>query len=478
MTYLLKLKYIFKTLLLAILLVVGTGEIGLRIGGFFYKNNVEKTYHSQGKTNIICIGESTTFMGGESSYPKILQKKLDKAFPNKYHIINAGVPGVLTEYFRDRIDQLISTFKPEIAILMLGINDYEATKELKDKTSFLDKVLRSSYLLSWINNFKEFNRFITPGPYYVTLPNYIQLKISKLRPHVVKNSQEFIEALYLNDYKKYKKLFYENIKNNPSQLTFALSLAYYAATNNEELLIKTIKYFKQKKIKVHIQLLDLLIVQPLVTSLSENSILRYQYYQLLDKLSYIASNTNQLMRFIYQTEVDYLLDRRSFHLEDTKTLAVELEKLIQNRTTSMFPIKPTILQASVNTIINLLNLDKKQIKKHPLFVQKKSIENVNYILSQLKKNQTKVFMMQYPLRPIERLKKTFKSDYYVENFTNFTNKLKTVEYDKLFIDRFAYNFGHTTKLGSTLISDAIFAELIKSFPLDEEILPSKKEEFQ
>ena len=65
--------------------------------------------------------------------------------------------------------------------------------------------------------------------------------------------------------------------------------------------------------------------------------------------------------------------------------------------------------------------------------------------------------MQYPVRSIKPLQEQLKNEPYYDKITFisneqlFKNALMKKSYNDLFIDQFAGDFGHCTKLGNTII---------------------------
>ncbi|MBF0386082.1 MAG: hypothetical protein HQL27_09490, partial [Candidatus Omnitrophica bacterium] len=86
----------FAGLLFSLLLL----EIILRLGGVLYssfrKNNNFK-YAPGGAYKILCLGESTTMMGEDSSYPRQLENFLNSHSDKiKFKVINGGIAGIQT----------------------------------------------------------------------------------------------------------------------------------------------------------------------------------------------------------------------------------------------------------------------------------------------------------------------------------------------------------------------------------------------
>ncbi|MBU1863641.1 MAG: hypothetical protein KKH94_08275 [Candidatus Omnitrophica bacterium] len=103
-------------------------EVGLRFGGFLFswmqeyrnKTSIQK----YGEYRILCIGESTTAMGGEDSYPSQLEEILNKALPGiAVSVVNEGVGSASMQVLVGRLEDNIQTYKPHLIVTMAGIND-------------------------------------------------------------------------------------------------------------------------------------------------------------------------------------------------------------------------------------------------------------------------------------------------------------------------------------------------------------------
>ncbi|MEI7998921.1 MAG: hypothetical protein WCH62_05390, partial [Candidatus Omnitrophota bacterium] len=129
-------------------------EIVLRLGGFVYnarqeaQNKVELT---SSEIRILCIGESTTALGGTDSYPSQLQEILQQRFPSqKIKVINRGRISKDSWYLLNNLEHDLDRYKPHIVVGMIGINDTSLTPTFLKRTSFLDflKSLRVVHFFS------------------------------------------------------------------------------------------------------------------------------------------------------------------------------------------------------------------------------------------------------------------------------------------------------------------------------------------
>lgn len=127
-----KITKIHKLLLVVfgIILTLVVLESGLRIAGAIFLNTQEKRNRPELiKTNkdiyrILCLGESTTMFGGDDSYPRQLERILNaKSKTKKFHVINKGMPGANSAVIVSNIRDYLETYKPKIAVVMMGVND-------------------------------------------------------------------------------------------------------------------------------------------------------------------------------------------------------------------------------------------------------------------------------------------------------------------------------------------------------------------
>ena len=120
-------------------LSVITIEIILRLFAFAYltfqdyKNNKFRTGQRNAEYRILCLGESTTALGGEYSYPSQLEAVLNQIRPDRrFKVINEGIPGTDTFNILSQLEYNLYRYKPYMVAVMMGINDTEDSRQYKD----------------------------------------------------------------------------------------------------------------------------------------------------------------------------------------------------------------------------------------------------------------------------------------------------------------------------------------------------------
>ena len=124
-------------------------EAGLRLGGHVFSSRQERkntaSLSRKGAYRILCLGESTTALGGSSSWPSQLEDILNgSGSPAKFSVIDEGVPSINTSYIVGRLEENLDKYGPDMVITMMGMNDRDDTViygEFPLKTYKLAKLL-------------------------------------------------------------------------------------------------------------------------------------------------------------------------------------------------------------------------------------------------------------------------------------------------------------------------------------------------
>jgi len=145
-------------ILLGIFLSLILLEAGLRLGGliFFSVQDRRNTISLSQKSTctILCLGESTTALGGAYSYPSQLESILNSSNRDvKFSVVNKGVPGIHTDGVLANLTGNLDKYKPDIVVAMIGINDQIVTDgNFPGKMNFFKelKVGKLAYLI-WLH---------------------------------------------------------------------------------------------------------------------------------------------------------------------------------------------------------------------------------------------------------------------------------------------------------------------------------------
>ena len=74
---------------------------------------------------ILTLGESTTGIGRENSWPSQLQRILNTIQDQKtFRVINKGVPGTETSSIATKLPGYLNKYNPDLVLAMVGINDH------------------------------------------------------------------------------------------------------------------------------------------------------------------------------------------------------------------------------------------------------------------------------------------------------------------------------------------------------------------
>ncbi|OGR89139.1 MAG: hypothetical protein A3A86_05810 [Elusimicrobia bacterium RIFCSPLOWO2_01_FULL_60_11] len=117
-------------LVIGTLLALVTLELALRCGQFAYLSVQE--HHNRARLKrkdgiayrILCLGESTTMLGGNDSYPSQLEKILNGQNAGiRFSVFNKGAAGTKTGIIVGKLEANLDKYDPDMVIVMMGIND-------------------------------------------------------------------------------------------------------------------------------------------------------------------------------------------------------------------------------------------------------------------------------------------------------------------------------------------------------------------
>ena len=130
-------------------------------------------------STILAFGDSLTYGTGASrdnAYPAVLEKLIG------HKVINAGIPGEISEKGLARLPGLIEKYRPGLIIICHGANDILRKLDLRKTRDNLQQMIslakenNSNVVLIAV---PEFSLFLTPEPMYQALAEKNQLPISE-----------------------------------------------------------------------------------------------------------------------------------------------------------------------------------------------------------------------------------------------------------------------------------------------------------
>lgn len=112
--------------LLGVLATVLLLEGGLRLAGwaFLERQQARNLAATAESTTVLCVGESTTALGGADSWPALLQGELDQRDPQRgWAVVNQAIPGTDSSVLVAQMPRNLDTWSPRVVVAMMGAND-------------------------------------------------------------------------------------------------------------------------------------------------------------------------------------------------------------------------------------------------------------------------------------------------------------------------------------------------------------------
>ncbi len=120
----------FATLTLGLLAGLVALEIGLRIVGLVLVELEQRRNSGLGggegePVTVLCLGESSTALGGDDAYPRQLEELLNEHGPpgRRFRVVNGGRPGIDSSVIIRDLGENLERWQPDIVTVMMGIND-------------------------------------------------------------------------------------------------------------------------------------------------------------------------------------------------------------------------------------------------------------------------------------------------------------------------------------------------------------------
>jgi tetratricopeptide (TPR) repeat protein len=420
-------------------------EIGLRLEGFIFlslqKQRNTLSIKQKGTYRIMCLGESTTALGGRDSYPFQLGEVLNQENTGiKFSVINEGIPGIDTQYILARLEDNLNKYKPDMVITMMGAGDGEV------------RVLSEGTLVS---------------KFEIFLANFKIYKLTEqLRLHIATKAKE---AKIYNQ-KENKKMFIAQlnspaakIKSIPSEEELKINLKLNPREDNACVELGKI-YIRQWKWPQAEELFKKALElnsrnDGAYVGLGEGYLHQRKFTQSEDSFKK-ALELNRHNEHIY-TELSWCYKRQGkfSQAEDLLKRAINLNP------------KNDLAYGGLATLYERMGRSK-LAKEYYKKANELRLEYYNPITRSnyqklkeiLDKRGIRLVCVQYPVRSIEPLKKIFEDQagvIFVDNERIFREAVKKEGYKEYFTDMIAGDFGHFTLKCNRLLAENIANVILK-----------------
>ncbi len=467
-------------IILGLFLSVVLLEIGLRVGGLVFLSLQEHrnriSIRQRGTYRIMCLGESTTALGGKDSYPLQLEEILDKRdIGIKFSVINKGIPRINTGSIVAQLEDNLNKHKPDMVITMMGINDREGTIAYEDipasKTILFFKAFRTYKFvkLLWLhikNKGKEI------GIYKPRERKEINGRIDDLiqsgnYKELEKRYEKAIEINPTDDsayidlgwcygdqgkYEQAEEMFKKAIELNPTDEGLYIELGWWYRDQGkyeqaEEVLKKAIEINPRN---------DLVYLDLGKCYRSQG---KYEQAEEMFKKAITLNPRNVGSYFglgwCYKGQGQYdqaeeifkkALEINPGNVEMYNGLAVCYKEQGKNKLEEEYLKKTNRIRSGTYNPITRRNYQR--------------------LKEMVTQRGIRLVCVQYPVRSVELLKRMFKNKegiIFVDNERVFKKALEQAIYEDYFVDSFGGDFGHCTKKGNRLLAKNIADIILKEY---------------
>jgi tetratricopeptide (TPR) repeat protein len=472
-------------IILGLILSLALLEIGLRLGGFIFLSLQEyrnrTAIYKKGTYRIMCLGESTTAIGGRDSYPSQLEEILNQRnLGINFSVINKGVVGNNTAYILAHLEENLNRYRPDMVTAMMGVND---------------KLIKYYEAIPEANTFL-FNRFRT---YRLSRLLWMHI-INKIKKKGIYTQQgEKTAASLQSSYSliRLRACYAEQV--NPGQIEEAFKKAIELNPKDDRLYVELGRFYRdngkyaqaeglfQKSLNLNPRN-DMAYVELGFCYLNQSKDI--QAVQMLKK----AVELNSRNDLAYVELGRYYRDQGK-HIESEEALkkAIEINPrgdwaYILLGLCYMYQNKPTQAEEAFKKAIELNPTDDRaygglaalyeEMGKYESAQQcyqqannlrlkhydPRTIHNYKELKEISDKRGIKLVCIQYPVRSIEPLRRIFQGQdgvIFVDNEKVFKDALKKASYREYFTDMFEGDFGHCTRKGNRLLAENIANVILK-----------------
>lgn len=446
----------------------------------------------KGAYRILCLGESTTALGGVNSYPAQLEKILNqKNLGIQFAVVNKGIAAANTTEVVLKLEVQLDRYKPDMVITMMGINDrgvhmsyllpagskapaflgslriiklarlfwlhiiagYQALGSVQaeegwPRTSQINQSenIEASLKKAIARNKSDGGKYFELGVLYDSQDRFIEAE-DMFKKAVERNPNDEQSYLKLGraytvqgKYAQAEETLLRIVKLNPNSSTayYCLGTLYMTETKN----VKAIKMLKKS-----------IAIRPSADT-----------YLALARAYGPGGPAGAEKMFEKAIEMmpgddDLHVEAGIFHLNQNKFKEAEAllkkammlnpgsDRAYTNLSTIYHNAGKNDLAQELGRRANILRFEDPVIGRN--YLELKKI---------LDKRKIKYVCAQYPTRSLKPLKKIFEGQenlIFVDNEKTFKDAIQKENYAEYFIDSFAGDFGHCTAKGNRLLAENV-----------------------
>lgn len=486
-------KIVYKSTLAVLLLFLAV-EFSLRVSNWFYQLQKPSQFSApirvadDKEIRVLCVGESMTFRGGEKSYPKILESKLNQLDSSKkWSVFNAGLPAASSRVIADEFPKMLELVKPDVVLLMMGLNDRILLNPIQFQNSSIQSMW-SLFKRTQIGKALEFKilerKNSTPETQADNSQIWEQALLSERKTHSIAEvgiAEDLLSDLATRklDAKSIQKTLDQHKNDLLWLIEFADKIQSSAMFTYEPLLETSIHFLSKNQ--VCSRSIDCRFnIANLESSRSNHT----KAAELFDKVKADAASTHPVVAKMSTVQLFYSLagqDAKSI----SDQLLIEVANLCVdfcNSRTQNFVIR----KAKATQRLSLIEKQIQQMKERnktfyfetayndgnlskndswpsadQAFSNPITLQNIRKVVDTALKSKLNIFLVQYPTMSPELLEDLgYPKDQVpvIANLRNYEEALKQHSYGEIFSDNFAGSFGHNTDLGNEILVQAILAK--------------------
>lgn len=420
-------------ILLGVVLALATLEFGMRAAGWVWlaaqANRNDAAMSRGGTYTILCIGESTTAFGGAGSYPRLLEKILNRrSNGRRYTVINGGVPRSTTDRIRDALPGQIEKYRPDLVVAMMGINDQR----------YLERGPRDS-VVSWVREFRVIQLFS------LLYENLSRREVSRTSG----NSSQRAAGTEKDQNASYEELV-DQVRESPTDLNLIMQANLLAHSRGMS--------FWRDHPRAEEPFLEAIERDPGRSAAWADLIRLYNLRGDYGKAMEAMGSAVEHCEMPRPSWEDYLESVNTLRRRYVKQRNFDLAKDVVRQALAALPANLSVLRGEMSgELAVLLRRTGRAEEARPLesSIAGRTRDNYLAIADILRRAGVGLIVVQYPLRSLDELPVSMADAgvlAYVDNSRVFEMAVATYGYSAVFTDRFAGDFGHLSFPGNRLLA--------------------------